>query len=65
MAENPHAYVVRLRENADEYAQLSQRIGKEGVTEEWKDGRRYRYWYAGGFKYWQMGQIINRAKARA
>jgi hypothetical protein len=65
LASTPHGYVVRTRENEDEYAKLSNRITREGVWEEWKEnGRRYRYLAIGPFKYWQMGRIINRAKAR-
>jgi hypothetical protein len=64
LASSPHACVVRSLQNEDEYAKLSHRIARGGVWEEWKDGRRYQYLYAGdGFKYWQMGQVINRAKA--
>lgn len=65
MASTPHSYVVRSPENEDEYARLSDRIASEGVWQEWKDGRQYRYLTIGPFKYWQMGQVINRAKAEA
>lgn len=63
MASSPHAYVVRSPENEDEYAKLSHRIASEDVWQEWKDGRQYRYLTIGPFRYWQIGQIINRAKA--
>jgi hypothetical protein len=36
-----HAYVVRSKENQDEYAKLSQRIAREGSREEWKDGESH------------------------
>jgi hypothetical protein len=41
----PHWYVVRTRANEDEYVRLFHRIAEEGIWEEWKDGRRYQYWY--------------------
>ena len=63
MADTPHWYVVRSAGNGDEYQRLFDRITEAGVWEEWR-GRRYKYWYPGdGFKYWQMGKIINRARA--
>jgi hypothetical protein len=65
MAHIPHWYVVRSPENNAEYETLFMRIAQEGVLEEFR-GRRYRYWYAGdGFKYWSMGQVINRAEVDA
>jgi hypothetical protein len=65
MPEHPHSYVRRSPENEDEYLRLFHRITKEGVLETFQ-GRRYRYWYAGdGFKYWSMGHVINRARAKA
>jgi integrase len=63
MASTPHAYVRRTQENEAEYIKLGNRIGEEGVWEEWKDGRSYRYLTIGPFKYWQMGHVINRARA--
>jgi hypothetical protein len=63
MASSPHAYVVRSLQNEDEYAKFSLLIAREGVWEEWKDGRRYRYLTIGPFKYWEMDPVINRAKA--
>jgi hypothetical protein len=65
----PHFYVVRSPENEPDYVRLFYRIAEEGVWEQWKDGRRYQYWYRGGWKYWRMtddvtqSQVINRAKA--
>ena len=65
----PHWYVVRSPENETDYVRLFHRIGEAGVWEEWKDGRRYQYYYRDGFKYWRMSdeltesQVINRAKA--
>ena len=62
MASTPHSYVVRSPQNEAEYLRLFYRIAQEGVWEQWKDGRRYQYLYLGGFKYWRIGQIINRAE---
>ena len=57
-----HAYVVWSPETRDDCAKLLQLIEKEGVLEEWKDGRRYRYLAIGPFKYWHMYPVINRAQ---
>jgi hypothetical protein len=66
--------VVRTQANKDEYVRLFGLIAKHGVWKEWKDGRRYWYWYRGGWKYWAMtndvrqSRVINRAgreRARA
>jgi hypothetical protein len=59
MASAPHAYVVWSPQNRDDYARLSDRIAREG---EWKDGRQYRYFVIGPFKYWEMNPVINRAR---
>jgi len=65
MPNTPHWYVVRSPQNEAEYAALSKRIAQEGVSETFQ-GKPYRYWYPGdGFKYWRLGQVINRAKAEA
>lgn len=64
LAETPHAYTVRSQANEGEYAKLFGLIDEHGVWEVWgKNGRRYQYYYRDGFKYWRMGQVINRAKA--
>ena len=66
---NPHFYVVRSAENNAEYEQLFHRIALEGVWEEWKDGRQYKYLSLGGWRYWAMteditqSKVINRARA--
>jgi len=62
MPEHPHSYVRRSPENEDEYLRLFYRIAKEGVWEQWKDGRRYQYLYLGPFKYWRIGHVIKRAE---
>jgi integrase len=65
----PHFYVVRTPENNDEYEALFHRITQEGVWEEWKDGRQYKYLSLGGWRYWSMteditqSKVINRARA--
>jgi len=65
MQDSPHWYVVRSAENYAEYKALSERIARDGVWEEWKDGKRYQYWYdpAGRWKYWRIDPVINRARA--
>lgn len=70
MREIPHFYVVRSAANETEYVRLFGLIAQQGVWEEWKDGRQYRYLYLGGWKYWSMPDgdldksvVINRAKA--
>jgi integrase len=69
MPDSPHFYVIRSEKNNTEYEQLFRLIEQQGVWEEWKDGRRYRYLYREGWKYWSMSPdditrctVINRAK---
>ena len=64
MPDSPHFYVVRSAKNNAEYQALSERIAKEGIMEEWKDGKQYRYWYdpASNWKYWEVHPVINRAR---
>ena len=70
MADIPHWYVVRSRDNEQEYIELFQRIAEQGVWEEFQ-GKPYRYYYSDGFKYWRMtddlseSRIINRAAVDA
>jgi integrase len=70
MPDSPHFYVIRSEKNNTEYEQLFRLIEQQGVWEEWKDGRQYRYLYREGWKYWSMSPnditrctVINRAKA--
>jgi hypothetical protein len=71
MPNAPHFYVVPTPENNTEYVRLFNLIAEQGVWEEWKDGRQYRYLYRGdGWKYWSMPDgdldksvVINRARA--
>jgi hypothetical protein len=69
MAETPHAYTTRSPVNEAEYVKLFHLIAEQGVWEVWpKNGRRYRYYYHGGWKYWAMtsdvrhSHVINRAE---
>ena len=69
MPEVPHEYVIRTKENWDDFAVLWQVITErsEPGTFTGTDGktRRYRYFYAGdGWRYWRVGlpMLINRAK---
>jgi hypothetical protein len=71
MADLPHWYVVRSRDNEQEYVELFQKIGEHGVWEQFQ-GKAYLYYYPGdGYRYWRMtndldkSQIINRAAVDA
>ncbi len=62
----PHEYVLRER-YPEAYAFYQERITQEGVDEPFTiRGRtaRYRYYYAGdNYKYWIIGDVLNRAAA--
>ena len=71
MADIPHQYVRRSRDNEQEYAELFHRIAEHGVWEEFQ-GKPCRYYYPGdAYKYWRMtdelseSRIINRAAVAA
>jgi hypothetical protein len=66
----PHEYF--LEENDKEsFGILKDKIKTDGVDELFTMPARgdksaytlpYRYWYYNGFKYWQMGNVLNRTK---
>ena len=62
----PHEYLLR-KEDPVAFDSFSARIKTEGVAEKFTlRGRTstYRYYYAGGYKYWIVrGQVLNRCKA--
>jgi len=64
----PHEYVLRER-YPEAYAFYQQRIAQAGLDKQFTlRGRTatYRYYHAGdGYKYWVMGNVLNRAKVRS
>jgi hypothetical protein len=63
----PHEYVLRDR-YPEVFAAVQALLKGEGVKEKFTlRGRTstYRYYYAGGYKYWIMGQVLNRAKIQS
>jgi hypothetical protein len=66
MADIPHEYVIRNKNNWGAFTRLWDTIAERGVAGSFR-GRRYRYWYRGdGWRYWCMGPkwpyLINRAR---
>jgi hypothetical protein len=63
----PHEYILRER-YPQTHAFYEQRITQEGIDEPFTlRGRTatYRYYYADdGYKYWVMGNVLNRASVR-
>jgi hypothetical protein len=63
-ADAPHEYVLRER-YPQTYAFYHERIAQEGLDEQFTLRERtatYRYYYAAdGFKYWVIGNVLNRA----
>jgi hypothetical protein len=62
----PHQYVLRDKVPAAFFEYYAEKIREEGVRERFELRGRvatYRYWYGpDGFKYWRVGQILNRCK---
>ena len=61
----PHEYII-LSKFPEQWEYLSNVIAAEGKTESFRmpgeaKAHRYRYYYFGEHKYWQMGVVINRA----
>ena len=58
---------MRTADNEADFVALFHAVRQNGVNERW-NGRTYRYWYVGGWKYWTMttdvrqSHVINRAK---
>lgn len=66
----PHEYFLE-ENNRVTFDFLQSKIKSEGVDELFTMPARgdkpaytlpYRYWYYNGFKYWQMGNVLNRTK---
>lgn len=55
---SPHEYIVHHNHPTLCIAILKD-IAKHGIYEMWQS-QRYRYFYFNGFKYWHIGQVINR-----
>lgn len=53
---SPHEYIMRSCD-----PELAAEIERNGVIELF-EGRRYRYLYKDGYKYWVVHPVINRAK---
>lgn len=54
----PHEYIV-YRNYPTLCEVLSQDIAERGVAEKW-GSRKYLYFYFEGYKYWRIGDVINR-----
>jgi|TARA_Y100000034_G_scaffold53025_1_gene65114 hypothetical protein len=67
----PHEY-IRNWEDQECYDCIFKYIEKYGVIEEWKYGKKFKYFYHGEYKYWAIPTndvdpntiILNRAKVR-
>ena len=61
MPQWPHWYIVHGKANrCEEFNRFAKLIKKHGKDERW--GRQiFRYLRVGSYKYWVMGEIINRA----
>ncbi|MBT6690857.1 hypothetical protein HOB10_00785 [Candidatus Parcubacteria bacterium] len=60
----PHEYIVKENE-LELFDEYKIKISKSGKEEEFTlHGKMdiYRYYYEGDYKYWIMGNILNRAK---
>jgi hypothetical protein len=63
----PHWYVLQSQE-PQVFDYYREKIEKEGVRELFSlrgKTRSYTYFYAGEFKYWRIGSILNRARCAA
>jgi hypothetical protein len=60
----PHQYLLR-HEHPDIFVWFQDKIKTEGVREQFRLRERtstYRYFYAGDFKHWIIGPVLNRAR---
>ncbi len=55
----PHEY-ISVMDYPDLVAKITKHIKEEGILREFR-GVKYRYFYFGGYRYWRMGVILNRA----
>lgn len=63
MPEIPHEYIVidDYPEKSDSIREFIQEIENDGYTSSFFD-KEYKYFDINGYKYWVIGNIINRAK---
>lgn len=64
MPDNPHSYTL-MREHwgngkLELWFAVVKFIWENAVTEHWKYGKYYNYYYANGYKYWSMDATINK-----
>lgn len=66
----PHEYFLE-EDNREFFTVLKDKIKADGIDELFIMPARgdkpaytlpYRYWYYNGYKYWQMGNVLNRTK---
>ncbi len=58
----PHAYVIKGKISETDWNLLAQAIADSPFYDFWK-GTGYGNLYLGGYKYWRMGDILNRKPA--
>ena len=55
-----HEYIL-TKDHPEFTVKITHAIKDHGEVSEFK-GRRYRYFFLEGFKYWRMGVVVNRAQ---
>lgn len=60
MPQMPHWYTLRENWNDDEFVKVVKLIRKYGYIEKRSWGKEYTYFEIDGFKYWTMGEPINK-----
>ena len=56
----PHEYILRNDINASFFTAVKYKLHTEGELEEFK-GSNWRYYYHDDYKYWIIGDVMNRA----
>ena len=59
--QGPHEYCLK-QDNPELFEEVLRRLREEGYIDEF-NGRKYRYYWYGSYRYWVMAPVINRAKA--
>ena len=62
----PHEYIVKQEQPSlyEKYAEKIKKYGKDEPFILFGYTKTYRYFYSGSYKYWIVGNILNRAKCK-
>lgn len=58
----PHEYIL-VMDHPELVEEITKCVKEEGIIKEFR-GAKYRYFYFDGYRYWRMGVVLNRCRAK-